>query len=178
MSIKAKRNPTQSRGNGMKSVFAAAVTIVLVVFLTGCSTQATQQNGNLETEFKALSLENHNMDVSFAARPEQPLTAKGAAAEVRELDEEIVAYQNIFEREHALLAKYHKELLPETVTYETAKLRYVRAVREFYSYLAETGFGHGSNFNRSEYQRIKKASDEALVEEQQAANALHRAKEE
>ena len=164
----------------MKSVFAAAVAIVLVVFLTGCSTstQAKQQNGNFDEELRALQLEYHNLDQSFAARPDQPSTAEGAAATAHELDEEIAAYQNIYEREHAIFAKYHKELASENITYEAAKLRYVRAVRKFFSYLAETDFGHGSNANRSEYERIKKAEHEAFVQEQQAANALHRAKEE
>src|ERR1019366_9111426 len=96
----------QSRGNGMRSVFAAAVTIVLIVFLTGCSTQATQQDGNFAEELKALQLDYHNLDQSFAARPDQPSTAEGATATARELDEEIAAYQNIYEREHAIFAKY------------------------------------------------------------------------
>lgn len=160
----------------MKNVFAAAVTIVLVVFLTGCSTEATQQNGNFDEELRALQLEYHNLDQSFAARPAQPLTAEGAAETVRELDKELPAYQNIYEREHAIFAKYHKELAPENFAYETTKLRYVRATREFYSYLAETNFGHGSNSNRAEYQRIKKAVDEALVAHKQAADALQQAK--
>jgi hypothetical protein len=55
-------------------------------------------------------------------------------------------------------------------------LRYFRAVREYFSYLAATDFNHGSNASASEYQRVKKAQHEALVEEQQAANAVHRAK--
>jgi hypothetical protein len=92
------------------------------------------------------------------------------------LDEEIAAYQNIYEREHAIFAKYHKELASENITYEAAKLRYVRAVHEFYSYLAKTDFNHGSNADHSEFLRITKAVDKSFTDEQQAANALHRAK--
>jgi hypothetical protein len=162
--------------NGMKNVFAAAVTIVLVVFLTGCSTQATRQDGNFAEELKALQLDYHNLDQSFAARPDQPSTAQGAAATARELDEEIAAYQNIYEREHAIFAKYRKELASENIAYETAKLRCVRANRDFYSYLAKTDFNHGSNADSTEYQRLTKAVDKSLTEFHQVANALHRAK--
>ena len=141
----------------MEDVFAAAVTIVLVVFLLGCSTQATQQNGNFAEELKALQLDYHDLDQSFAARPDQPSTAEGAAATARELDEEIAAYRNIYEREHAIFAKYHRELASENITYEAAKLRSYERSAEFFSYLAETDFGHGSNANRTEYQRLTKA---------------------
>ncbi len=168
---------TRSRagGNGMKNVCAAAVTIVLVAFLTGCSTQATQQNENFDTELKALSLENHNLDQSFAARPDGVGScAVVAAATVHDLDEEIPAYQNIFEREHALCAKYNKELASETVAYEAAKLRYFRASREFFSYLATTDCNHGANANPSEYERVKKVRREAFAEEQRDSKSLRK----
>lgn len=160
----------------MKNVFAAAVTIVLVVFFTGCSTQATQQNGNFDEELRALQLEYHNIDQAFAAKGDYPLTADGAAAEMRDSDKYFAACKNIFDRQDALFAKYHKQLAAENLAYAAAKLRFGQANHAYWSYLAETNFGHGSNSNRAEYQRIKKAFDEALVAEKQAADALRQAK--
>lgn len=97
---------------------------------------------------------------------------------MRELDEEIPAYQKIYEREHAIFAKYHKELAYENDDYEAAKLHCLRANRDLYSYLAKTDFNHGSNADHSEFLRITKAVDKSFAEEHQAAHALQQAKRE
>lgn len=140
------------------------------------SKPATTPDENFDKEWADLLRDNHNLDQASGARPEQPNTAEGAAAEVRALDGDIVEQKGIYEREHALLAKYNKGIAPKSFAYENATLRLLQANRDYYSYLAKTDFGHGPDANPAEYRQLKKALDGAFAEEKRTSNALRQAR--
>lgn len=137
---------------------------VLILVSVGCS-----QN-NFDEELRVWQIEYRRLDQSLAA-PTRALTTEGAVETVHDMDKTLAGYQDSYAGVHAICAKYDQKIVPEDIAFETAHLRYLRARRDFYSYLAETDYGHGSNSSSSEFQRIRKKMDDASIDLQQAGQA-------